>query len=141
MFLKGIKFSVLDLDTPKKGSKESSVHYGSQYRFNKAVQQAKLKPVSINKIINHVNKVLDVLGIDKVEKPIFKISGNRINYDNIIGTEVNNKSDLVWLKFTKDGYLGVVAAGRDINFDIPTSEEEYNIKKGKQWEYNTSGII
>ena len=33
--------------------------------------------------------------------------------------ELDDKGDLVWMKFTKDGYLGVVAVSDDVNFDIP----------------------
>ena len=52
------------------------------------------------------------------------------------------------MKFTTDGYLGVVAASDDINFDIPLSEANYNDttdgkekSSGNDWEHNTSGII
>jgi hypothetical protein len=46
------------------------------------------------------------------------------------------------MKFTTDGYLGVVAAGDDINFGIPNNSLEYNEKNNKgDWKYNTSGII
>jgi len=39
------------------------------------------------------------------------------------------------MKFTEDGFLGVVATSNDINFDIPLSQKEYNKN------HNTSGII
>ncbi|MGC6173957.1 hypothetical protein [Lacrimispora sp. 38-1] len=46
------------------------------------------------------------------------------------------------MKFTTDGYLGVVAASDDINFGIPNNSLEYNEKKpNNKWKYNTSGII
>lgn len=54
-------------------------------------------------------------------------------------------------KFTKDGYVGVVATSDDINFDVPNSSSDYDKKHKvyntylKKWEdkwvYNSSGII
>lgn len=56
--------------------------------------------------------------------------------------ELKDKKDIVWMKFTKQKYLVVVAISKDINFDIPESSEVYDVKKGKdRWRYNTSGII
>ena len=43
--------------------------------------------------------------------------------------------------------VGVVACSNDINFDIPTTKDEYDevnfTKTGKKkgWKYNTSGIL
>ncbi len=32
--------------------------------------------------------------------------------------------DIVWMKFTRDGFLGVVATSNDINFHIPKNLSE-----------------
>jgi len=42
--------------------------------------------------------------------------------------------NIVWLKFTKDGYLGVVARSFDINFDIKTSSGILVKQVEKQWD-------
>lgn len=138
-----------DVNTPNPGSRESSVHY-SNVRFKKAKKQAELNPLPIDKVIEYINDFLNDIGVEKVSSP--KVAATSIDYDSIKTTNnLNDVRDIVWLKFTKDGYIGVVAVSNDINFDIPRSEEDYN-KKIKvfnnwskqyedRWKYNTSGII
>lgn len=66
-----------------------------------------------------------------------------INYQNIKEkNQLNDSRDIVWIKFTKSGYAGIVAVSSDINFDIPESIKEYDQKRedGK-WLRNSSGII
>src|SRR5690606_7208508 len=125
------------------------VHY-SNVRFKKAKKQAELNPLPIDKVIEYINDFLNDIGVEKVSSP--KVAATSIDYDSIKTTNnLNDVRDIVWLKFTKDGYIGVVAVSNDINFDIPRSEEDYN-KKIKvfnnwskqyedRWKYNTSGII
>lgn len=48
--------------------------------------------------------------------------------------ELNNQKHLVWMKFTKDGYLGVVAASDDINFDINNTSGEIIKKLNQEWD-------
>lgn len=67
-----------------------------------------------------------------------KVDYEKIQKEN----SLKSQKDIVWLKFTKDGYLGAVAGSSDINFKIPKYKSQYNIKKDNgDWEYNTSGII
>lgn len=128
---------------------DNSVHF-SDFRFKKAEEQSKLKPPSLDVVINHINNFLNGIGIEKVSSP--KVVAAKINYNIIKNTNnLNDERDIVWVKFTKDGYIGVVAVSNDINFDIPESKEEY-IKKTEvynnwskqyeeKWQHNTSGII
>ena len=44
----------------------------------------------------------------------------------MIKSNKKDRRDIVLLKFTKDGYLGVVAASDDINFSIPHNKSEYD---------------
>lgn len=138
-------------DTPPLNGKkyEVSVHY-SDFRLKKAEEQSKLKPVEIEKIIEYVNQFLGLLDMDKVDFP--KADGRNVDYKKIqIDNNLRDVRDIVWLKFTEDGYLGVVATSNDINFDIPESREAYNKKKKEYdlysktekrvWTHNTSGII
>lgn len=137
--------------TPSKNDQDyrSSVHF-NDFRLKKAEEQSKMKFVEIEKIIEYVNYFLAFLEIDKVNTP--KISGKNIDYKEIKkDNKLQDEKDIIWLKFTTDGYLGVVATSNDINFDIPESKQTYNQKekiynqytKQEQqvWLHNTSGII
>lgn len=128
--------------------REKSVHYNKKNpRTEKAGEQATLKPVSVEVICSHVNDLLKSIGMKIIESPIVK-QPCEIDYEKIhaeYGT--TGKTDIVWMKFTKDQYLGVVASGNDVNFDMPSSElqyneEEWNSKRyGYIWKYTTSGIL
>ncbi len=139
---------------------QSSVHYGDKTRFNKAENQSTIKPTDIQQVINLTNEFLKMLGMDTIENP--KLDNQRIaelckknlymdyNIHKQIQLDNNLKDigDVVWMKFTKDEYLGVVATSNDINFDFPSSIEEYDDttdgrekSKFNKWKYNTSGII
>lgn len=125
--------------------RNSSVH-NSDYRLNKAKEQVTKDPVDVDDIIDHVNHFLERIGIDQVESPKFKFNDEN-TVDNINYTQIQEKYDLVqknhiiWLKFTEDGYLGVVARGADINFDIPLKKEDYIEKEDGNWKFNSSGIL
>lgn len=41
---------------------------------------------------------------------------------------------IVWMKFTRDGYLGVVAASNDINFNTITNSYKIINSCGKEWD-------
>lgn len=140
-----------------------SVHYGAYNRFNKAKKQIERDPVDIKDIIKYVNEVLEDAGIPKVIEPKLDLEGKIENdihkkiedkkiYKKIKETkQLEDEKEIIWLKFTKDGYLGVVARTNDINFQIPRNEEDYDrgkyvyneIKKKEEWEweFNTSGIL
>ena len=129
---------------------EKSVHYGKQNRFNIAKQQAEKPVVSIDKIISLTNDFIKAYGITTY-------TGNNIVQTAEINLDDFNKNikttfdgltsnaDIVWMKFTKDGYVGVIACSNDINFDIPPNSEAYDEQKvinGKiSWKYATSGIL
>lgn len=145
------KYFKIYKDTPSKDDPEykCSVHYNS-FRLKKAEEQANLKPVEIEKIVGYINHFLELLKMGKVEFPI--MNGKNINYQKIkTDNGLQDEGDIVWLKFTTDGYIGVVATSNDINFDVPKSKGEYNEKikvynkwDGKEkrlWAHTTSGII
>jgi len=138
-------------DTPPLDDKEyrASVHY-NDFRLKKAEEQSKLESVEIEKIIEYINQFLEFLEMDKVNFP--KMNRRNIYYKKIQkDNNLRDVRDIVWLKFTKDGYLGVVATSNDINFDIPESKEAYNQNKKEYdqysktekrvWVHNTAGII
>lgn len=124
-------------ETSRPAGKSSSVRYGNCIRFDIADEQAKMEVIEIPKIIDYTNEFLELLGMDPVITPKWEREslGNDL-YKKI--KKVNNledERDIVWMKFTEDGFLGVVATSNDINFCIPQSEKEYDK------EHNTSGII
>ena len=130
---------------------ENTVHYGKTKRFEMANQQLKIPTVDINRIIQLTNRFIEAYRLDVY------------NGDNIVKTvnldlaEFNKKTkelykgitsehDIIWMKFACNR-VGVVACSNDINFDIPTTKDEYDeinfTKTGKKkgWKYNTSGIL
>lgn len=124
-----------------------SVHGNSFSRMNTAKAQAKLDPVNVNEIANLVKGFLNDVGIFTIDDPILKPC--EIDYQKIQEEfKLNDRKDIIWMKFTTDGYLGVVAVSDDKNFDMPPKhcnnydEKKYNPYTGKcDWVYNTSGII
>ena len=121
--------------TPR--STRSSVQY-STYRLDMAREQLKIPKVDVNTICSYVNDFLKAIGMKKVESPKIQIKDDKkIDYKKIKSDNaLADKRDIVWMKFTDDGYLGVVAVSNDINFDIPQDATEYDRKK-----HNSSGIL
>jgi hypothetical protein len=137
--------------------KKSSVHYGDMTRFKKADEQSKLEIVSLEKIIGYTNDFLRRIGIEQVQNPVvrnYEIEPHNprmvlLDYERIKrDSRLNNRRHIVWMKFTTDGFLGVVAASDDVNFGMPHSKKQYNDttdgkpkSRSNNWQYNTSGII
>lgn len=135
------------------GSKKywQSVHGKSYMRFNKAKQEIAQKPKApIEKVAQYINELLSMLGIAPVEQPVMDAS--KINYALLKEQyELDDERDLIWLKLTQDGYVGVVAQSNDINFDIPSDNTVYDEKvleynpytkrNEYRWKYNSSGIL
>jgi hypothetical protein len=124
------------------------------FRIEKAIEQAEKEPAEIKKIIDCTNEFLKDIKMKPIDNPIINYPNAKLAQSDFYNEIVeNNKKqnniqkniqDIVWMKFTKDGFLGVVAVGNDINFDIPSFYHQYNYtSKGQQnnWGYNTSGII
>ncbi len=116
------------------------------YRIEEARRQAEKPPVKVETIALYVNEFLAALGMKTEEHPKLEIPEGMIDeeLDGYLGEKLyaalpekgaSCKKDLVWMKFTKDGFLGVVAASNDVNFDIP-GEEEVDVYKR-----TTAGII
>lgn len=130
---------------------ENTVHYGKTKRFEKAKQQLAAKTIDIEYIIKLVNSFIEAYGL-KVY-----VGNNIVKTNNINLTEFNkntkqtyngitSEKDIIWIKFA-DNRVGVVACSNDINFDIPSTKDEYDeiifTRSGKKkgWKYNTSGIL
>ena len=127
-----------------------SVHGKSYIRYNKAKEQAGYATVDVDMIIKHIKEFLNEIGISTIENPIY--SPQKLDYSRIKAEfDLEDERDLVWIKFTKDGYVGVVATSNDVNFDIPQSSHEYDKKHivynpyskeyEETWLHNSSGIL
>lgn len=128
-----------------------SVHGKSFLRYKKAKEQAEKNVIPVEKIIEIVNNFLSEIGINLSDNPIVNDPLN-INYKQIQErNHLESQKDIVWIKFTIDGYIGVVATSDDINFDLPNDKSDYDRKHKvynsytrkyeDKWMYNTSGII
>ena len=126
-----------------------SIHYEDDYRVKEAMKQAEMNPTNKEDVIRFTNEFLQLMGIKSVDNPEVKYPNAKLAYPDFYQKiqkdyELKDTRDIIWMKFTRDGYLGVVAVSNDINFDIPTAFYQYNYKfKGREdgWIYNTSGII
>ena len=54
---------------------------------------------------------------------------------------MDSPSDIVWMRFTTDGYLGVVASSNDINFDYNTNSGKLIKSVNKEWDKNRIIIV
>lgn len=146
----------------KRTSVHSSISEGTEYqRIIKAKEQLKKSPKTIDEIINLTNSFLQSNGLKTVDNPKFinfsvdnddktvKINKKKFKDQfGLVENPLNDPKHVIWMKFTKNGQLGVVAASNDYNFDIPPSSDVYNeTTDGKlksnsnRWKYTTSGII
>ncbi len=133
----------------------NSVHSGKT-RFDMAESQLKAPYLKVDKkiVIELVCECLRGLNV-KIEKEISAYVYN-IDPKEIKGEDrdvdidykqfgLDDERDIVWIKFTSDGYVGVVAASNDVNFQIPpvnSTKDDYDRPgRSKKWKYNSSGII
>lgn len=127
-----------------------SVHRKSYTRYNKAKKEVEKKVIDKEEIIEYVNELLETIGITPVSKPIMNPS--EVNYKSLKEEyELDDEGDIVWIKFTTDGFIGCVAVSNDINFQIPSAISDYDILEKKyneytkryedDWKYNSSGIL
>ena len=150
MIIKSPEINIEELIRNKKRP-ENTVHYGKTKRFKMAKQQLTVQTVDKECIIKFVNSFIKAYGLKVYD------GNNIVKTDNINLTEFNKKTkqiyngitsekDIIWIKFA-DNRVGVVACSNDVNFDIPSTKDEYDeiifTRNGKKkgWKYNTSGIL
>ncbi|UWH02894.1 hypothetical protein [Corynebacterium silvaticum] len=141
---------VLTQVTNRPSRERSSVKHGDQCRINKGREQLQHDPVEIDLICLYVNEFLEALRMDqcanpRVELPSFHCDEDLSSYIkeaiySPICAKGGDCKDMVWMKFTKDGYLGVVAMSNDINFNMPEPGQTANTsgiiirELGKEWD-------
>ena len=125
--------------TPK--GKASSVRYGlDNKRFMKANEEAGKDVVELDKIEQYCIEIQKLLGFSNPKAMYVEVKD--IDYEEIKKKFfLDDIRDILWIKFTTDNYIGVVAASNDINFDRPKTVQDYTKKNGRKWIHNTSGII
>lgn len=80
-----------------------SVHGKSYTRKNKAIEQSKKQIVKTDIIEMYVIDFLKKIGISTTEKPCY--DPLQIDYDEIKRKySLNNEKDIIWMKFTRDGF-------------------------------------
>ena len=121
-----------------------SVDYDeTNYRKNKAAYEATKEKVSVFEIINLINLFLNDI---EVKSNSILIDGldilMTVNYEHIkCQYELNSQSDIVWIKFTTDGYLGAVASSNDINFNYNNNSGKLIKSVNKEWNANRIIIV
>lgn len=129
-----------------------SVHYKDRERFDLAKEQKNKPIISVSDIIKLVNDLLESVDIKTIEERKAVMNPHEVDYAKIKNLyHLADERDIVWLKFTKSGHVGVVASSNDIGFDIPQEESEYNTqivayneykkRNEEKWKYTTSGIL
>lgn len=117
---------------------DKSVTNNDCFRINAANEQTKIKTVAKDDIISYVNNFLESIDMVRIEEPKVDLDKNPIkrgSYTNIMKkNHLENKKDIVWIKFTKDKYIGVVASGTDINFNMDNTSGKIIKALGKQWD-------
>lgn len=127
-------------NTKKPCGKNSSVHYERDLRYKKALEQQALQTVDVHTIIGYINEFLVGIGMNPSNNPIQ--NPTNINYRSMKKEHnLADKRDIIWMKWTTDGFLGVVACSSDVNFDIPSDTSYYHIKAKGKWLHKTSGIL
>ncbi len=132
-----------DSDTPR--GYAISVHNSSKARIDKAIEQynkAKSCKITKNDIAKHVKDFLSLLGFRDPKSVI--IRPEDVDYNKLVEDYgLNDKRDIVWMKFSKEQYLCTVACSNDINVDAVPKNGDINEKneKGRGFKYNTSAVI
>jgi hypothetical protein len=117
---------------------DKSVKNKDCFRINVAKEQAKMKTVAKDDIISYVNNFLESIDMVRIKEPEVDLEKNPIKRGRYAKMKEENnlkdKKDIVWIKFTKDNYLGVVASGADINFNMDNTSGKIINALGKEWD-------
>lgn len=101
------------VDTPRKRGKGASIQ-NDKLRKEESERQSSLEPVEPEKVKIMVENFLLQIGVET-------------------GHSISNIGDFIWIKFTKDNFVGVVAAGCDFNFSYKNRSGEYVKHNKKEW--------
>ena len=143
--MKSIKdYKYRDDNTP--GGVASSVHIIKRFIKAKEVYEANKGYNTPLQGVELVRKALDELLINEGLKVVVALRDEYYK-DDILKFDYKKaginkkKGNVVWIKFSDKGHVGVVASGADINFDYPTDYKDYTKQENGEWKYNSSGIL
>lgn len=122
-------------------------------RFKRAEEQASMRKKSKEDIVTTIKKFLKEIHVNTIENPILNLNfdipikideeGKKqidFNYETIMIEDQDDVGDLVWIKFTTDGFVGVVADSDDINFTNRDNNSRWY--SGDEFnKCNSAGII
>lgn len=123
-----------------------SINKSDSLRYIVAREQKKINPISVYTILTYIELVLEDLQIkhhtdlfwDLKRKPLKRGFYSEIWKDN---PGMKDKRDIVWIKFTQNGYVGVVASSTDINFDDDNTSGRIIDSVGEKWNRDFVIII
>lgn len=108
------------------------------FRFEVAREEAKKKRVEINQIVAYVNEFLLALDMESVENPVVEFEGDfsekLSELYKKVEEETGDEDNIIWIKFTNDGYLGVVATSADVNFNMEKTSGRIIEHVKKKWD-------
>lgn len=140
MFEKEVYRYTVSCGAPRAG-KYVTKEEAMKQRLDKAEDEAKKDVYPLEKITTIVIEFLEKVGCENPVsleiKNIADFLTPRIRsrkYNQLKEKyDLNNRKHLVWMKFTTDGYIGVVAASDDINFDMDNTSGKIIDHLNKNW--------
>lgn len=127
-------------------SKRFEIAKEQKDKFHKFKNSYKNDREMIDNIIKWVIEFLEQLDILTPEEHVFRHKNEKNFYLNDKNSmkffynelkkkyKLNDERHIVWIKFTKSGCLGVVAAGADINFDMKNTSGKIIEYVGEKWD-------
>ncbi|MGO3651662.1 hypothetical protein [Vagococcus sp.] len=145
-----------DCTRPRRSGITGSIANGDSTRFEYAVSEKDMfqkfndsferQVDMLLYLIDQVNDFLKQLNVETYSiQEIIKVNGVHFDlsdkknmknfYDSLKNKyDLNDERHLVWLKFTKSGCLGVVAAGADINFNSENTSGKIINYVHEEWD-------
>lgn len=117
---------------------DKSIESDDCFRYRMAKFQSKCAVISYGKIIELVDELLKKLSITYQTNPYRNLIEQPMDsnaYADLknMNPGMKDEKDIVWLKFTKNGFLGVVATSSDINFRMDNTSGKIIDSVGECW--------
>lgn len=135
---------VIDYNVPPDDNNENiwSVKY-SNFRVEEAKRQLGKQVVDLERIKKYANEFLNGLGFDTIDNPKFEMGWLKDDDKRAVDEfykkiqdnfDLTYDSDIVFMRFTLDGYIGVVGNNKDAhNFADDTTSSIIISKLAKSW--------
>lgn len=119
---------------------DKSVKDENSFRIKIAKEQLKKDKLEKEEILKICEEYFKLIGMENVKtiKYQYDVNMNRMKRGFYSGIKDDNnladKNDILWLKFTTDGFLGVVATSADINLNEKNTSGKIISKLHKKWD-------